>query len=217
MLSRGEISLRDLRKVLYPALAIEGILSFLLGMRVFTVWLLIVVWTLFMLKEFFVPVFLNRRIGLYLVSHQLLVPIMTAFPIMQRSDLCSGTREWEAFAVFSLATMCLTMTYEIARKTWSKDREKENADSYTKEWGIARTIMITFAIASIAFAVFTYFLFSQGKHVPIVVNSVLFLLFIIAEIIFIIKKNSKASKIVEFAGILYMIGVFVNVAIAHTF
>lgn len=217
MLSRGEITLQDLRKILYPVLVAECILSIVLGIRVFASWMMILVWTLLMLKEFFVPEFLNKRIGLYLISHQILVPIMILFPIMQRRNLLqSSANELALFAIFSLGTVCLTMTYEIARKTWSADRENENADSYTRVWGIGRTCSASFIVASIACAVFNYVLYNPGNITPLLVVEVLYILFLFFETNFFIKKNAKASKLLEYAGILYMLGTFIAIAIAYT-
>lgn len=218
MLSRGEITLRDLRHILYPVLALEFVLSLVLGVRVVIAWVLILLWTLFMLKEFFVPVFLNKRIGLYLISHQLLVPIMTAFPALQRRNLLDLSKnEWAVFVLFSFGTMCLTMTYEIARKTWSAQRENANADSYTRAWGIGRTAVISILVSALAFAIFTYLLYGKTNIVPIIVNSALLSIFISAEIVFLITKTTGASKIVEYAGIMYMLGMFISMAIAYTF
>lgn len=217
MLSRGEITLQDLRKILYPVLVLECILSIVLGIRVFAAWIMILIWTLLMLKEFFAPEFLNKRIGLYLISHQLLVPIMIAFPFMQRLNLLQAPKEaLVVFTIFSLGTMCLTMTYEIARKTWSPDREKENADSYTKEWGIGRTYFASFIVAAIACAVFNSLLYKLGTLTPVLVNVALFILFLISETAFLITKDAKASKSVEYTGILYMLGTFIAVATAYT-
>lgn len=217
MLSKGEITLKDLRKILYPVLVIEGILSMVLGIRVFAAWIMIMVWTLLMLKEFFAPEFLNKRIGLYLISHQILVPIMMAFPLMQRRDpLQSSENELVVFSIFSLGTMCLTMTYEIARKTWSQEREKENADSYTREWGISRTYIISILVAAIACVVFNYLLYEIGSKKSILIIGALFLLFFLSETVFLVNRNANASKLVEYTGILYMLGSFITISIAYT-
>ncbi len=217
MLSRGEITLQDLRKILYPVLGIEFLLSLVLGIQVFTAWMMILIWTLLMLKEFFAPKFLNKRIGLYLISHQILVPIMILFPIMQRHNLLhSSENDLVLFTIFSLGTMCLTMTYEIARKTWSADRENEHADSYTREWGIGRTYIASFIVAAIACVIFNYLLYHLGNITPILVIGTIYILFVAIETIFLMRKTAKESKLVEYAGILYMLGTFITVAIAYT-
>ncbi len=217
MLSRGEITLKDLRKILYPVLAVECVLSMMLGIRAFTAWLMIMVWTLLMLKEFFVKEFLNKRIGLYLISHQLLVPIMIIFPIMQRRNLFQASKsELVLFSIFALGTMCLTMTYEIARKTWSSEMENENADSYTREWGIGRTYVSSIIVAAIACVVFNYLLYDMKEIASVLATGALFMIYLVAETFFLIKKNARASKIVEYAGILYMLGTFITVAIPCT-
>ncbi len=96
-----------------------------------------------MTVEFFAPAFLNAHIGWYLITHQLLVPVFAMFPIVMRLTTYRLPRSsWVWLILFLTALMCGTMTYEIARKTWSPDREHPDAVSYSRDWGMRVAILI---------------------------------------------------------------------------
>ena len=148
MLSRGAISLKQLRMILLPAIVAEIILSCYMGLSQGIIWIIIFLWTLLMLKEFFVPEFLNKRIVVYLISHQVLVPLMMLFPISQRIDVSNlSSGEIVSMAILTAGTMCFTITYEMARKIWSTNRENEHADSYSKKWGIKKSLRLVLVVA----------------------------------------------------------------------
>lgn len=218
MLSRGVITLLDLRKILYPVLIIEAAISLYLGVIQFAAWLLILIWTLLMLKEFFVPQFLNKRIGLYLISHQLLVPIMLFFTLTQRlSGISFGSHEITSIILLFIGSTCLTVTYEIGRKTWSKDRENEHADSYTREWGVARTISITLVIALVGTMIFTYIMsIFEISIIYIAINILLLAVLSIIEVLFYKQQSINNSKRVELAGAVFMLVTFINSSVAFS-
>jgi len=215
MLSRGEITLADLRKLLYVMVALQAVMAIYLGPAPFVVWLVIQVFSLLMFKEFFVPEFLNRHIGIYLVSHQVSVPLALLFGISQRADLgYLKTIEPVAFALFLFGTMMVTVNFEIARKTWSPDREHEQADSYTKVWGIGGAVIVNQVVALLAGASFLYFYMTMPRSIVYtLVVCAAYLLFLATEIAFLVRKDSKTSKVIELTGALYSLTVLITSAV----
>lgn len=218
LLSRGEITLKDLRRMLIPVLIIEAVIALYLGEVIFIAWMGAMIWTLLMLKEFFVPEYLNRRIGLYLVSHQLLVPFMMAIPLCLRMQKVIFQRhEILSLLLLIAGAMCFTVTYELGRKTWSADRENINADSYTREWGIIKTIRITLLISFSGTTIFSWIINNyEISAIYIIINYLLFIVLLLSEIIFYKNQTIKNSKNVELAGAVYMLGTFINIAISFT-
>jgi len=220
LLSRGIITLAELRRMLYATLVIEvGITAYLgniYGMEYLILWGLILVWSLLMFKEFFVREWLKERLGVYLITHQLLVPFMGLYAMEQhfpvKKMLQHGLGQT---ALFFLGLMWLTVTFEMARKTWSKDREHEHADSYTRVWGIPRTVVTTLVISGGALAIMLYF-FSKHPVSPVasITVCVLHAAFLVIEIIFSRNPVRKNSKLVETLGAVYMLGAFLTMAIA---
>ena len=212
MLSKGIITLSDLRNLLYVVLIIEAGLSIYLGSQIFIIWIIIILWSYLMYVEFFVPEFLNKHIGLYLISHQLIVPITFVFGLAQRVHIERfSNQEFCTLIILFIASTCSTITYEIARKTWSKEKEHEYADSYTKAWGIKKTIIINQVIALISCFGFLYiYNLSNLSIIYHIITLLFYFVFLISEILFMLKPEKKNSKIVELTGILYLLCVFLN-------
>ena len=215
MLSKGIITLNDLRKLLYWVLFIEGWLCLCLGISAMVLWLIILIWSYLMYTEFFVPEFLNRHMGLYLFSHQLIVPIIFIFGLIQRIE--SETlivKDYILLSMLCIASMSSTITYEIARKTWSKEKEHEHADSYTKFWGIQKTIIVNQMTALIASLLFMYMYYIANLSlIYSIIHLLFYLIFLSSEIHFLLKPENKSSKIVEISGILFLLGGFINASV----
>ncbi len=216
ILSKGIITLKDLRILLYIAVAGEIALSLYLGVVPAIIWFCIMIWSLLMFVEFFVPEFLNRHMVLYLISHQIIVPITLLLGFSLRYDLSLiSVNNAPSFIIFLCGVMCATITYEIARKTWSPDREHELADSYTKFWGIGKAVIVGQAVALCAGSAFIYIYIQNAFPVIYtIVIAVLYCIFLASGIVFYVKPENKISKIVEMAGVLFVLGLFINSIIA---
>lgn len=216
MLSKGIITLAQLRKVLYVIIAIQLGINICLGLNQLFIWFIIFIYTLLMFKEFFVPEFLNDRIGLYLISHQIIIPLMLLYGISMRTDICNmNSADTVHLMLFLFGSMLTTISYEIGRKTWSADREHDLADSYSKIWGIKKSVIINQVIALTAGLIFFYFYVISG--IPVIHSIILaafYLLFLISEIVFIRKSTGKNSKIIETCGAVYSLVIFINSSVA---
>ncbi len=211
MLSKGIITLKDLRRIAYVIIPIEAVVSIYLGTTSFIIWVIVLLFTLLMLKEFFVPEFLNRHMGIYLVSHQLLVPLVMMQGFFQRKP---QALEPVSFIIFFAGTMCAFMTFEIARKTWNPEKEHELADSYTKFWGMTPAVIVNQALAVISSACLLYaFININAGIIPVIVQAVFYVLFLLADLIFLGKPTAKNSKMVEGMGGLFAIAFFLNASI----
>ncbi|MBF0395939.1 MAG: hypothetical protein HQK78_04155 [Desulfobacterales bacterium] len=219
MLSKGIITLQDLRKLLFVVLMFEAGISIYLGIEVFFIWILILLWSILMFFEFFAAEFLNKRIGLYLISHQIIVPLICLFGFLQRIKLSEIFNANLIYVfIFFIGVMCNTITYEIARKTWSKDREHEHADSYTKFWGTVPAVVINQIISGLTTVSFLYIYIKN--NLSLIYSIILigtWLLFLIVEIMFLMDPVKKKSKLVEIGGALFTIIVSINSAVGFAF
>jgi 4-hydroxybenzoate polyprenyltransferase len=211
MLSRGAITLADLRRLLYVLIALQIAVSICLGVNATIIWAVIFIYMLLMLKEFFVPGFLNRHMGLYLISHQVLVPITLLLGFFQREPT---NVDMTAAAFYFAASLGSFITYEISRKTWPEEMEHELADSYTKFWGRGPAVLANQATAlfSTAALAFVFIKTGSGMISPIV-QAGLYAMFLVADMMFLKNPVKKNSKVVEGAGALYTIGFYLNSAI----
>ncbi|MCX8131512.1 MAG: UbiA family prenyltransferase [Clostridia bacterium] len=117
MLSKGEITLKELRTVMYAVIALEVAINLFLGVIQLALWGIIFLWSLLMLKEFFCPDFLKKKPTLYIFSHQMVIPMICLYALSGRIELYSlGRYSVVLMLVFMSACICLTMSMEHARK-----------------------------------------------------------------------------------------------------
>ena len=216
VLSKGLITLQDLRVLLYAALAVEIGISLYLGWTQSLIWLCIMIWSLLMFFEFFIPKFLGRHMSLYMISHQLVIPLMAWYGLSLQYDITTaGLMGMRPTIIFMIGMMCTTVTYEIARKTWSPEMEKEGADSYSKAWGIGTAVLVNQVVAmvaGIAFAI-VYAMFQIDIKFTLIVVA-LNLLFLVTGLMFVGGPKPKRAKLVMAGGIFYGLGLFANSIVA---
>jgi len=213
MLSRGAITLADLKRLGALALLLEAGAALWLGWAPLVLWLLALGWSVLMFYEFFVPRFLQRWQSLYLLTHQLLVPMVALFALGLR--LSSGSLAEPTLALVLLGSMGSTVSYEVGRKTWSPDREHDQADSYSKVWGRAGAVAAGQAAALISSFAWTWLIWQQQLGwIHLAILGGLHLLFLAAQIAFLLRPERGRSKLVEILAALYMLGALANFAVA---
>ena len=198
LLSKGVVTLTDLNKLIFVCIGAQIILNSFIGLNSFILWTAILIYSLLMYKEFFIPEFLNKTMALYLASHQLIVPIIVIYAF-SLTGLLSYEKLFTPLGLYGLMVVSLpSFIFEIGRKTWNPEREKETADSYTKVWGIKKTSLIL--LLSILILVFfihrflgTAFFFSwQGLSLSLIFAVSLML---IGQ--FVARPTKRNSKLVE--------------------
>lgn len=204
ILSAGIINLSHVRFVLYTVVALQFALNTFLGVPSLVMLAILQVYGYLMAKEFFAKDFLEKKIGIYLISHQIiLIPLMiySALPFSELSALMNFK-----LTLIPLLYLCVPYTvYELSRKTWSPDRENPHADSYTKFWGINKTLLIESILAIVIILLASRLSFS------IVYESILFgltLLYGITLFLFWRKPQKKMSKVVELGGSILLLGLY---------
>lgn len=215
LLSRGIVTLNDLRKLLIGVILIQIVLNLISSREQFFWWCAVFGYSFLMFKEFFISKTLKKSITLYLLSHQAILPIMISYA------MCSSLQTGNPFFLFNikiwlsfLFVALLSFSYEISRKTWSKEREHKHADSYTKAWGIPQTATIltcSYFLIFIICAIF-YVIFGMSPWN----NVTSFLLFLISSLLlfkFVKNPTTANSKLVELGGIICLLGNHVNIII----
>jgi UbiA prenyltransferase family. len=217
VLSKGLITLRDLRVLLYAALVAEIGISLCFGWVQSLIWFGIMIWSLLMFLEFFAPEFLNRHMSLYLISHQLIVPLIAWYGLSMSHDLAMADSAMRLIIIFMIGMMCATLTYEIARKTCSPDMEQEHVDTCTKAWGVRTTVVVNQVVALLAGTAFAlvYDMFRINMTFTIILAA-LNLFFLLAGLKFAGSPDVKGARRVKAGGILFMFGLFVNSIAAFT-
>lgn len=206
MLSKGIVNLNNIRAVLFSVVAIQLIINFFLGIEHLVLLLILQGYAYLMAQEFFAKNFLEKRIGVYLISHQIiLIPLMiysalSFVPVSAFSE--------DLYVIYPLLYLCLPYTvYELSRKTWSKDRENIHADSYTRFWGINKTVVIEMLlVVAIGFVMNKMAMLLPFSHK--ILAGVLYVIYVVSLILFKKDPVKKKSKLVELGGSLLLLGLY---------
>ncbi|MEO2048132.1 MAG: UbiA family prenyltransferase [Pirellulales bacterium] len=138
VLQRGLITLRDLKILGGLAIGFELVVAIVWAVFVSPAPLIaivvVLVFSLLMLKEFFVGNWLRKHFLIYATSHMLIMPL---FAMVVYSYTVSEYL-WEAsgwFWFYAFVGFFVTFNWEISRKIQAPQDEREGVDSYTKVLG----------------------------------------------------------------------------------
>jgi 4-hydroxybenzoate polyprenyltransferase len=96
-------------------------------------WLMVFGWSLLMAAEFFVPRWLNAHLAVYAASHMLIMPLIMAWlmRIGAAGYALTAAAWWLALLAFFAGC-----TYELTRKAWGAEEERDSVASYARLLGI---------------------------------------------------------------------------------
>jgi hypothetical protein len=138
-LQKGLITLAHLRVI--------GVISFLVTLlwtlfigseKSIILWLVMMIYTVLMGKEFFMGKFLEKRVVLYSFLHQLISPFMIIWVLSMGTTNVFSVPIYYILALSSISGLI----YEVTRKTRGVEEEKATLDSYTKIWGLRGCVLI---------------------------------------------------------------------------
>ncbi len=159
VLQKGLIRLSHLKVAGVIAIALQLAVSiwFDRGLGLVTMfWLVVMAWSLLMAKEFFIGEWLKPRLVLYAVSHMLVTPMMLAWlaQMGMGQQLLPLQVIWVGVLMFFSG-----FTFEITRKTWGPEEEREGMDSYAKIFGVSHAPVVVMVLLLAAVAVQVKLLF----------------------------------------------------------
>lgn len=113
-------------------------------------WLMVFGWSLLMTVEFFVPQWLNAHMAVYGLSHMLIMPLIMAWLIRIGASAATLTTAAWWLALMAFFAGC---TYELTRKAWGAEEERDSVGSYARLFGtsgVTLAITITLGVTVIA-------------------------------------------------------------------
>jgi len=131
---RGLVTLRELRLV--AALTVVVQVAVVLWLELRLLWLLgaLLVYLALMAVEFFVPVWLKARPLAYLLSHQVILPLIYLF-VSACDWQAAGAAPPSILAWILCMSYCSGMVVEIGRKIRVPGDEEEGVETYSALWG----------------------------------------------------------------------------------
>lgn len=152
VLQSGLIELRHLKIAGVLAVVAQGLWSLWLDHDfgalpgpVSLAWAALMLWSGLMAREFFVPVWLNRHLTWYALSHMLVMPLAVwwlAQLALPGTDLNPALLSTMSLAFIS------GFCFEITRKTKGPEEERESIDSYSRIFGSRGSALLVLGLVS---------------------------------------------------------------------
>jgi 4-hydroxybenzoate polyprenyltransferase len=164
VLQRGVVTLDELKLVGGAAILLELVLSLLVGPAAFVSVLAVLGYSLLMLKEFFVRDWLKRHFLVYVVSHMLIVPLLS----MVVFSFATGRYLWQApawYGMYAAVGFFVAFNWEVSRKIRAPEEEIDGLDSYTKlcgTYGAAYLVLVIRMVDTALVALVAYHLQMSG-------------------------------------------------------
>jgi 4-hydroxybenzoate polyprenyltransferase len=137
VLSKGWVTLAQLRKIAYVVIPLELLLSMLVGTRFVGATMGLIAYSLLMLKEFFIANWLKRHMVIYGVSHMAILYLMVlgVFDGLGDSALPGVDLYQKPLMLYAANAFFWVYSLEIARKIRVPEAEKPDVDTYSKILG----------------------------------------------------------------------------------
>jgi 4-hydroxybenzoate polyprenyltransferase len=145
VLQRGLVTLRHLKILGAVAIVGEWLLAAWRGPAALVAVLAAQLFSVLMLKEFFLRDWLRRHFLLYATSHMAIMPLFALVVF----SFTTGLYPWQApayFWLYGLVGFFVTFNWEVSRKIRAPEEERDGVDSYTKIFGTFGAAYIVLAI-----------------------------------------------------------------------
>lgn len=152
VLSRGLVTLGQLRVLGSAALALEVALAWVLGLAAFLGCLSVLVMTALIARDFFLARFLEARMLLGALIHLAIMPVYSLFIF----SAVTGRAPWEApgtVLLYAWVGYAVALAYELARKTRTPGEERPGLVTYSRRMGPYRPAWLALAAIATAAAI----------------------------------------------------------------
>lgn len=206
VLSRGLITLKDLRIAGLVAVVAEVSLNIPLGLHALSWVCSFILFSVAMRFEFGVSEWLNQHLVIYAISHNPIVALMMCYVMA----VASGGLVFSAPALWFLAVATLTsLGFELGRKLRAPEDELEGQDTYTRALGVWGAVRLLVVVEAAAVAVTAPLLSSVWAFAALAAVG---LVMILGPVLFGRNPSSKGAKMAENTATLGALGIYLLVA-----
>lgn len=148
-LPRGVLAVRQVKIVIAALTMLEVVIAVSFGWTVLVTHLIAIGYSLLMYREFFIGAYLRPRLTAYAVTHTC-SSVLLGFSL---ASLTTGVPVWKlppVVLVFGLVNWMLFNVFEFARKTFAREEEASDVDSYSSlyhPWGALVLTLSQIAVA----------------------------------------------------------------------
>ncbi|MDX2216083.1 MAG: UbiA family prenyltransferase [Oculatellaceae cyanobacterium bins.114] len=210
---RGLITLKELGRLAIAAAAIQLGLTIAIDPRL--VLLLLLVWGYMglMTTEFFAPSWLKANPPIYLVSHMVIMPLITLYATA--CDWINGS--W--FAPAGVTWLMVVsffggMVIEIGRKMRAPKDEEKGVETYTALWGRQKAVMVWLGMLWLL----TLSTLVAAMHIRFTIPVILLLLPLLTVAVlvawrFMMRPTTQSATWIEWVSGVWSLGVYLSLGL----
>lgn len=210
-LPRGMLGKSDILRAAFVIIILEILLFSLYGLWSLASAAIAIGYSLLMYKEFFLKKWLRAHLTLYAVTHTFVVVFisLTVFVVLLNKPLVEITPD---LISFSFAGWFLFNIFEFGRKTFARQEERKDIDSYSKIFGRFGAVLLVLAMAILSIVF-------MDNITSSVVNSTLFLwlgVIAVVGLLYAMINQPYLAKIYRITTSLYIIFTYGTVVILQS-
>ena len=207
---RGLVSLKELRVAGFVLLTI-ALLANVLWVPAMLVLLLITLGYLLLMRyEFFIPAWLRRHMGWYMLSHMFIIPLADIYASGYDWKL-AGASPKPGLLFFFGVSYCNGIVLEIGRKLRAPEDEETGVETYTRLWGLKTATCLWLLVLSINCALSLAAVYYAGSGTVVPLLLVFYALSILPGALFLRRPGRKLSKIVEAVSLLWALAMYLSI------
>jgi hypothetical protein len=211
---RGLVKLRELAFVWVGCVVVQAILAVLLTARLLP--LLVATWAylLLMTREFFVQAWLKRHVGVYMLTHMVITPLIFLYASACDWILAGYDRPPRSFIWILALNYFNGMVVEIGRKIRAPGDEEHGVETYSRIWG-QRYAIAAWIAAIVTTNVFAYFAAGAIQHARLVsaLLSPILVVSVAVGIWFLSDHRSGRGKAVETVSGIWALMIYISLGV----
>ena len=213
LVSRGVITLQELRYLTLSVLLVEVLLVIQLSPLANLAYVITLVFSLLMFKEFFLGELLRGDMLIYAISHQAIILFMAWFGLNLQTDvyLSLQTPQLAAIGAVFLAS---SFAFELSRKIHDPEKSEPLLQAYSKYLGWKKLgigVVVLFMLASIAF--WQFIEMSHGSLWLVAIQGAI--TFCMSVMVMVASRNPTPPRVKQFQTwtALHMLLLFMNLMV----
>ena len=202
---RGLVSLKELGFIFAICAITQLVISIVYSnyISLIAVWLFFIV----MSKGYFMKKFINKHLLIEVALDELLMPILVIY-LIGFIDI-NVLHDFQFIYIFLVLTYVIAWIVEIARKIRCKDDEEEGVRTYTAVLGIKNATLLLWGLETTLVGLQLVLLWNKNLVIPIIP----YVFISVINVLFIVKQNRKMAKLVELSANIYIMIVYLSMAI----
>lgn len=204
-LARKIISVSEAKKISFILMCLELFISLIIGIPSLIACSIVCLYSFIMYKEFFIGSWLRPKLATYALTHTLISSFISLF------IFSSLTKEYffnapKNVLLFSFSNWMIFNVFEFGRKTFSKDEEKKNIASYSKNFKPLGATLCVLFMAFISEIISINIGLTLSWPILLIILLITLFLFLLVSGIFYVKANlTPYAKTFRFACSMFIL------------